>query len=60
MKNLMRQTMAMGAIVRGMGAIARGMGAIARSMGAIARGIMAREKYHWEVLSMINHSTAKI
>ena len=48
MKNLMRQTMAMGAIARGMGAIARGMGAIVRG------------QYHWELLSMINHSRAKI
>ena len=46
MKNQMMQTMAMGDIVRGMGATVRGMG--------------ARVRYHWELLSMVNHSTAKI
>ena len=46
MKNQMMQTMA--------------MGAIARSMGVIVRGIGGRVIYHWELLSIINHSTAKI
>ena len=43
-----------------MAGIARRMMDIARGMMDIARGMGAREQYHWELLSRINHCTAKI
>ena len=52
--------MAMAGIARRMMDIARGMMDIARGMMDIARSMMAKDQYHWELLSMINHNAAKI